>query len=135
MRREQLENLEQVEAGSARVVGDDEPVRHVELDEVGAGVDRSPEGLTRVLGRLRTRTTVRDDQRPPVLAAEPHGERRKTTIAQSSARSPPAKPRHAKSTAFATSCAGLPEFCASTSSSRSTPKSSRPRRDSITPSV
>ena len=87
---------------------DDEPVRDVELDEVGAGGDRrlnaSSEfsGATGAAPRCATTRGVRR------RGAGSRGGGANTTIAQSSARSPPANPRQAASTASATSCAGRP---------------------------
>ena len=109
--------------------------RDVELDDVDPGGDRRLQRSERVLRRERCRPAVPDHERPAGLGSEEVHVRRSTTIAQSSGRSPPPNSRQAASTASATSCAGRAAFADSTSSSRSSPKSSRPARDSITPSV
>ncbi len=58
-----------------------------------------------------------------------------TTTAQSSVRLPPEYARHASITASAIACGADGADAASTASSRSIPKSSRPVRASMTPSV
>src|SRR5581483_4161640 len=115
-------------------VPDAQAGRDVELDDVGAGGDGERERRRRVLRGERRRSPVPDDERRPVAPAEVHA-RRMTTTAQSSGRSAPAYARVAATTASASGWAPRVAFAASTSSSRSTPKRSRPERASITPSV
>ena len=106
----------------------------VELDEVGAGIDRRLQRRKRVLGCDRRRATVTDHERWPFGPAK-HHRRLITTIAQSSARFCPANARHAATTASAIACAGSPACATSALSRRSTPNCSEPLRASITPSV
>ena len=74
-------------------VRESEVAADVELDEVDAGGDGRLERAQRVRGRDRRRAAVTDDERPVAVAAAEvdaaHAVRFTTTIAQSSASSPP----------------------------------------------
>ena len=65
-------------------------VVHVELDEIAAELEREAQRLDRVLRRERGRAAMTDPQHPAVAPVEvDHPRFLSTTIAQSSASSPP----------------------------------------------
>ncbi len=92
----------------------------VELDQIGARGDGGLERRERVLRRPRRGTTMADDERRSTGAPQDHG-RRITTIAQSSASSPPENARQSATRASASSWAPRLAAEASTRSRRSTP--------------
>ncbi len=95
-------------------------VENVELDEVDANLERSPERGQRILGCKRRGAPMADPQKP--LAATKLGQvLRMTTTAQSSVRSPPVNTRQSSTTARASSAAGSNAWVESRASSRSSP--------------